>query len=131
MRVILSVSVVWAAAKDAEVTEKVQTATMMARKSRVDIMICCGGGVEVLGLATSAGAVVLGVGGFGGADDAGDVVLGAGGFEGAEDAGAVGNGVGTEDAGTGGSSVCTCGGGCSFIRKSTVGWSFAGSGGGR
>ena len=57
---------------------------MMARKYRVDIVICCGGGVEVLGPAISTGAVVLGVKGSGGA----------------EDAGAVGNGVGTEDAGS-------------------------------
>ena len=84
MFVILSASVVWAAAKDAEMTEKAQTASMMARKSRVDIVICCGGGVEVLGPATSIGAVVLGVEGSGGA----------------EDIGVVGNGVGTEDAGT-------------------------------
>ena len=57
---------------------------MMARKSRVDIAICCGGGVEVLGLEISTKAVVLG------AENSGGV----------EDAGAVGNGVGTEDART-------------------------------
>ena len=62
---------------------------MMARKSRVDIEICCDGGVVMLDLATSVGAMVLG----------------AEGFEGAEDARAVGNeamvaGEGTEDAGT-------------------------------
>ena len=60
MRVILSASAVWVAAKDAEVTEKVRTASMMARKSRVDIVICYGGGAEVLWPATSTGAVVLG-----------------------------------------------------------------------
>ena len=49
MRVILSASVVWAATKDVEVIEKVWTASMMARKSRVDIMICYGGGAKVLG----------------------------------------------------------------------------------
>ena len=84
MCVILSSSVVWAAAKDAEVTEKARTASMMARKYRVYIMVCCRGGVEVLRLVTSAGAVVLE----------------AEGSRGAEDAGAVGNGVGIEDAGT-------------------------------
>ena len=57
---------------------------MMARKSRVDIVICCRGGIEVLGPTISIGVVVLGAEGFGGV----------------EDAGAVGNGVGTEDAGT-------------------------------
>ena len=53
MRVILSASAIWAAAKDAEVTEMARTASMMDRKSRVDIVICCGGGAEVLGPATS------------------------------------------------------------------------------
>ena len=57
---------------------------MMARKSRVDIVIYCGGGAEVLRSTTSAGAVVLGAEGFGGI----------------EDARAVGNGAGNEDAGT-------------------------------
>ena len=57
---------------------------MMAKKPRVDIMICCGGGVEVLGPEISTGAMVLGVEGSGGV----------------EDEGAVGNGVGTEDEGT-------------------------------
>ena len=46
--------------------EKVQTASMMAKKSRVEIVICCGGGVEVLGRATSGGTVVLGAEGSGG-----------------------------------------------------------------
>ena len=84
MRVILSANDVWAAVKDAEVTEKVRTASMMARNSRVDIVICCGGGAEVLGPTTFVAAVVLG----------------AEGSKGAEDTGAVGNGAGTEDAGT-------------------------------
>ena len=55
-------------------TEKAQAASMMARKSRVDIVICCGGGAEVLG-----------------------PVIGSGGVE---DAGVLGNGVVTKDAGT-------------------------------
>ena len=89
MHVILSARVVWAAAKDAEVTEKAQTASMMATKSRVEMVICYRGDAEVLGPATSAGVVVLGAEGSGGA----------------EEAGAVGNGVvvveaGTEDAET-------------------------------
>ena len=88
LRVILSAKAVWAAAKDAEVIEKVWTASMMARKSRVEMVICCGGDAEVLSLTTSAGAMVLGAGGSGGG----------------EEAGAMGNGVvvdgaGTEDAG--------------------------------
>ena len=89
MRGILSARAAWAVAKDAEVTKKVRTASMMARKSRVDIKICYGGGAVVLGPATSIGVVVL-------------VVKGS---RGIEDAGAIGNGaliVGArgEDAGT-------------------------------
>ena len=68
MRVILSARVVWAAANNVKVTEKARTASMMARKSRVEMVICCGGNAEVLGPATSAGAVVLGVEGSGGCD---------------------------------------------------------------
>ena len=56
--VILSTRAVWAAAKDAEVTEKAWTASMMAKKSRVEMVICCGGDAEVLGPTTSARAVV-------------------------------------------------------------------------
>ena len=104
MRVILSSGVVWAAAKDAEVRKKAQTASMMARKSRVDIVICCGGGAKMLRPTTSSGAMVLG----------------ARGSRCAEDAGVVGNGVGTEDAGTGGSSVCIAGGGFLTGRKRGV-----------
>ena len=61
MRVILSTRAARAAAKDAEVLEKVLIASMMARKSRVDIEICCSGGAVVLGPTTSVGAVVLGL----------------------------------------------------------------------
>ena len=53
MHVILSARAAWAAAKDAEVTEKVQTASIMARKSRVEMVICCGGGTNELGPAKS------------------------------------------------------------------------------
>ena len=70
MHVILSARAAWAAAKDDKVTKKVRTASMMARKSRVDIEICCGGGAVVLGPATSVGAMVLVVEGFGGTEDA-------------------------------------------------------------
>ena len=69
--------VAWATVKDVEVTEKVRTASMMARKSRVDIEICCGGGAVVLDPATSVGAVVLGVEGFGGTEDVGAIGNGA------------------------------------------------------
>ena len=49
MRVILSVKAVWAAAKDADVAEKVRNASIITRKSQVDMEICCGGGADVLG----------------------------------------------------------------------------------
>ena len=49
MRDILSTRAAWAAAKDAEVMEKVRTATIMARKSQVKMVIYCGGGSDELG----------------------------------------------------------------------------------
>ena len=73
MSVILLTKAVWATKKDVEMIEKVRTASMMARKSRVEMVICCGGDAEVLGPATSAGAAVLGAEGSGGAKEAGDV----------------------------------------------------------
>ena len=41
MRVILSVRAAWAVANDVVVVENVRTASMMVRKSRVEIVICC------------------------------------------------------------------------------------------
>ena len=52
-----------------------RTTSMITRKSRVDIMICYGGGAEVLGPATYAGAVVLRAGGSGGAEEVGFVEM--------------------------------------------------------
>ena len=49
MRVILSSKTVWAAVNDAGKAEKERTASIMARKSRVDMEICCGGAADVLG----------------------------------------------------------------------------------
>ena len=49
MRVILSTRAAWAVTKDAEVTEKVWTASIMAMKSQVEMVICCGGGADELG----------------------------------------------------------------------------------
>ena len=69
MRVILSAKALWAAVNDANVAEKVQTASIIARKSRVDMEICCGGGADVLGPSDVVGA--------GGVGDAGDVRNGA------------------------------------------------------
>ena len=72
MRVIISAKAVWAAAKDVDVAEKVRTASIIARKSRVDMEICCIGGADVLGLTNTVGA-----GGTGGAEDPDDVGNGA------------------------------------------------------
>ena len=83
VRVILSAKSAWEAANDADVEENVRTASMMVRKSRVEIVICCRGGAEVLATALSVG-----------------VVLGVGGLENTEGSGAGGIGVGGGDAGT-------------------------------
>ena len=69
MCVILSAKVVCAAAKDVDVAEKVRTASIVVRKSRVDMDTCCSGGSDVLGPAESVRA--------GGAEDAGAVGNGA------------------------------------------------------
>ena len=58
VRVILSARAAWAAANDAAVVENVRNASMMVRKSRVEIVICCKGGAEVLVAAPSGGAVL-------------------------------------------------------------------------
>ena len=68
MRVILSAKALWAAAKDADMDEKVRTASIIVRKSRVDMEICCGGGADVLGPIDAVGA-----GGTRGAEDVGTV----------------------------------------------------------
>ena len=68
----------WEVENDADVEENGRTESMMVIKSRVEIMIYCGEGAEVLGPTTSIG-----------------VVLGAEGSRSVEDAGAVGNGAGT------------------------------------
>ena len=62
MHVILSAKAVWVATKDVDVTEKVRTASIIARKSRVDMEICCSGGADVL-----CPSDAVGVGGTGGA----------------------------------------------------------------
>ena len=62
VRVILSSRAAWAVANDAALVENFRTASMMVRKSQVEIVICCGGGAEVLAAAPSVGAV-LGAGG--------------------------------------------------------------------
>ena len=56
VRAILSAKVVWASINDADVAEKKRTASIMARKSRVDMEICCGGAADVLGPSVAVGA---------------------------------------------------------------------------
>ena len=53
VRVILSARVAWAAANDAYVAENLRIASIMARKSRVEMDICCGGSHVVPGPAES------------------------------------------------------------------------------
>ena len=52
--------------------KKVQTESIRARKSRVDMEICCSGGTDVLGLTD-----VVGAGGNGDAEDADNIGNGA------------------------------------------------------
>ena len=90
VRVILLAKAIWAAANDVDVAEKVWTASIIERKSRVDMEIYYGGGADVLGPSDTVGA-----GGTGGARDSG-----------------VGNGVATAGAAGGaiwGSSVSSTG----------------------
>ena len=70
--VTLSAKAVWATTKDADKVAKVWIASIIARKSRGDVEICCNGGADVLGPADSEGA-----GGIGGAREASDVGSGA------------------------------------------------------
>ena len=70
MRAILSAKAVWAAVNDADVAEKERTASIMTRKSRVDMEICCSGGgaADVLGGGAAdvlGPSVAVGVGGAG------------------------------------------------------------------
>ena len=68
MHVIISAKAIRAAANDADVAEKVRAASIIVRKSRVDMEICCGGGADVLGPSNAVGS-----GGTGGAGNVGDV----------------------------------------------------------
>ena len=81
MHVILLTKAIWAAAKDADITKKARNTSLIVRKSRGDIEICCSGGVDILGPTDSEGA-----GGTRDAEEAGDVGSRAG-TVGAMDAG--------------------------------------------
>ena len=83
VRVILYAKAAWAVTNDGDVEENMWTASVMVRKSQEEIVICCGGGAEVLAATPSIGAV-----------------LGAGGLEKTEGSGAGGTGVGGRDAET-------------------------------
>ena len=72
MRAILSTKAVWAAAKDAKVTKKVQTTSMIAKKSWGEVEICYTGGAEILELVVSKG-----IRGTRGAEEASEACSGA------------------------------------------------------
>ena len=81
VRAIRSAKDAYAAANEAEVAENVRTASMMARKSRGDIGICCGGGGAVEDEpAKSAGDRPVEVTGTGGSDEVRSVGHGAAGI---------------------------------------------------
>ena len=79
MRAIRSAKDAWATANEAKVAENVRTASMIARKSRGDMGICCG--VVEDEPAKSAGDGALEATGAGGSDEAGSVKRGAVGTE--------------------------------------------------
>ena len=54
----MSARAAWAVANDAAVVENVRTASMMVKKSQVEIVICCGDGAEVLTATLSVRAVL-------------------------------------------------------------------------
>ena len=58
VQVIMFSRAAWVVVNDAAVVENVRTASMMVRKSQVEIVICYGGGAEVLIAAPSRGAVL-------------------------------------------------------------------------
>ena len=88
MRAIRSAKDAWATANEAEVAENVRTVSMIARKSRGDIGICCGAVEDEP--AKSAGDGALEATGDGGSDETRSVGRGA-----------VGIGIGGGESGTG------------------------------
>ena len=53
VRVILSARAAWVTTNDADMAKNVRTSSIMAKKSRVEMDICYGSGVVVLGPAES------------------------------------------------------------------------------
>ena len=92
-------SAAWEAANDVVVEENVRTASMIVRKSLVERVMYCGGGVEVLDPAISDRAVGMG-------PEVSGEVKGIG-ATGAVVGGAEGIGGGTDEAGARGSPVCS------------------------
>ena len=73
MWAILYGKIVCAAAKDADMAEKVRIASIIARKSQGYMEICYSGGADILGQAESEG--VGGIGGTEVADEVGSRVV--------------------------------------------------------
>ena len=97
MRAIRLAKDACAAANEAEVAENVRTSSMMARKSRGDIGICCGGGGEMEDEPTkSAEDGAVEVTGAGGSDEVGFVGRGVDGIGTKEDESGTRGEAGTE-----------------------------------
>ena len=127
VRAIHSAKDACAIVNEAEIAENVQTTSMMARKSRGDIGICCGGGGAVEDEpAKSAGDGAVEVTGVGDSDEAESVGRGAAGIGTGE--GETGTG---GEAGTEAPSVGTAWEGCSIAGRSSARSSSTSSGGWR
>ena len=125
MHAICSAKDTCAAANEVEVAENVWTASMMAKKSRGDIGICCGGGGVVEDEpAKSVGDRAVDVTGVGGSDEAGSVGHGAACIGTGEGETETGGEVGTEapsigdEVGTEAPSIGTAWEGCSTAGRS-------------
>ena len=119
--IILSASVACEAANEAVMAENVRTVSMRARKSLAERVMYCGGGVEVLGPATSDRTVGMGpevCGEVEGIEACGTEARATGGVAG----GAEETGGDTGETGVGGSLVCS-----TIGDKSPRGLSSAGS----
>ena len=127
MRAIRSAKDACATANEAKVAENVRTTSIMARKSRGDIVICCGGGGAVEDEpAKSARDGAVEVTGAEGSDEAGSVGLGTAGIGIGEGETGIGGETGTEAP-----SVGTAWEGYSTTRRSSARSSSTSSGGWR
>ena len=127
MRATRSAKDACVAANEEEVAENVRTTSMMARKSRGDIGICCGGGGAVENEPTKlAGDGTVEVTGAGGSNEAGFVGHGAAGIRTEEGESGTGGEAGNEAP-----SVGTAWEGCSIAGRSSARSSSTSSGGWR